>query len=373
MVRFEEWPFHVGATNESTNPASLPSTLPLELAFCERTCRVVQSVFPELLSSLKQVYEIGLGFGTPLSNSPQSKPYADDFLAFCEKYWDLGGQTLGSLEIGAGTGYLSSRLREAGLPITSLEPGRGFETDWARWEVKAIRDFFPSPLAPPPYENIFAYGVLEHVPDPIGFLHEVRNHLIASGKAFFSVPDCTVELISGDPAALVHEHFSYFDSGSLYRLFSEAGMAARITQSGFGRTLYVVATKAGHEHGQPRDQVPMKGLRSFGAKAKENYLETRAFIESLTGSGSLGLYAPVRGLPYISKSLPVRLFDDDPLLQGRFLPPLSSQIESRQGLINNPPDSLILCSRTFDDRIRGELTASGYSGSVFSLHELLHS
>jgi hypothetical protein len=125
--------------------------------------------------------------------------------------------------------------------MTSLEPGRGYEPFWSSYGVKVLREFFPTQQAPGPYRLVCSYGVLEHVSDPLSFLEAIKNHLEPDGKAIISVPDCTDEIGAGDPSILFHEHFSYFDAGSLTRLIKLAGMSVKVMKSRFGRCLYAVA------------------------------------------------------------------------------------------------------------------------------------
>lgn len=367
---FRDWPFHIGATSQPSNPAGLPSVLPMEVTFDEGIGLVTQRAGPQVLSCLDQVYRLGVGFGTPLSDNPAARSYAEDFLSFCAPDLRLNHKRTRGLEIGAGTGYLTFRLQEIGLEMTALEPGKGFEEDWKRFGVSVFDAFFPTPLAPPSFNNIFVYGVLEHVADPLAFLINVRHHLDSAGVAFFSVPDCTTELATGDPTTLVHEHFSYFEIGSLRRLFNQAGMSAAISKSRFGRTLFVSATLEPNNSIKGANEVSIDVLRDFPAKAQENYHRVKGRIEDMANSGEVGLYAPVRGLPYLSTIVSIELFDDDARLVGKFLPPTTSPIQHPQDLLRSRPDSLVLCSRTFDDAIREKVKVLGYSGHVVSLHDL---
>lgn len=342
----------------------------MHVSFDERIGVVIQRAGPQVLSLLDEVYRLGIGFGTPLSDSPAAQPYVEDFLSFCAPGVSVNHGPKRGLEIGAGTGYLTFRLAAMGLEMTALEPGKGFEEDWARLGVSVVDAFFPSPQAPPTFDNIFAYGVLEHVEDPLAFLISVRHHLDRSGVAFFSVPDCASELIAGDPTALVHEHLSYFEIGSLRRLFNQAGMSAAVSKSRFGRTLFVSARLGSNESVEGGNEVAIGVLRDFPDKAHVNFRRVKERIEEMSDSGEVGLYAPARGIPYLSATKSVALFDDDPRLVGKFLPPTTSPIQHPQCLVRSNPDSLVLCSRTFDGVIREKVRALGYKGNVVSLHDL---
>lgn len=238
-MRLTQLPFHIGPTKQAANPGGLPNTYPFKLGFDLNRVMLVQQTNNQLEQVLHEAYEVGQAFGTPLAEDQFGKPYAEDFLSFIQltKHTSMRG-----LEIGAGVGYLTRRLIDLGWNMTSLEPGRGYEPFWLKYGIKVIQEFFPSPSAPGPYNLCAAYGVLEHIPDPLTLLKSIRSHLAPDGVAVFSVPDCTDEIAAGDPSILLHEHISYFDAGSLSRLIRSAGMSVVVKKSGFGRCLYAIAS-----------------------------------------------------------------------------------------------------------------------------------
>jgi hypothetical protein len=66
----------------------------------------------------------------------------------------------------------------------------------------------------------------------------------------------------------------------------------------------------------------------------------------------------------------MRFFDDDKAHQGKYLPPFVAPIESRDALLTQPVDTVVVMSRTFGDRIRDSLRASGYGRSVLTIREI---
>ena len=79
------------------------------------------------------------------------------------------------------------------------------------------------------------------------------------------------------------------------------------------------------------------------------YLGRRA-VERRT----LGIFCPARFINYhalLGTALELRYFDDDPLLTGRYFPPINVAIESREDLIRRPVDELLIMSWTFGDVI----------------------
>jgi len=325
-------------------------------------------VTPELLEILEQAYRAGQLIGTPLAEDSYGKPYADDFLRFIGQV----GLTRGAkaIEIGAGVGYLTRRLKDAGLQIVGIEPGRGYAAHWKKNGVEIVNDFFPTPRVTGRFELICSYAVLEHITEPAKFLEDVRDHLAPEGVAVFSVPDCTDEIVAGDSAILFHEHFSYFDAGSLARLIESAGMHAVVMKSGFGRCLYAIASLQKRPALQEERGLEREVMASYPERCYRFVERVRGKMSDMAASGTVGVYCAARGLALLDRTQPVRFFDDDPALQGKFLPPFNVAITGRDDLFTKPVDHLVIMSRTFGWRIRDSLRQQGYKGSIVTLDEM---
>ena len=367
-MNLNDLPFHIGPTEQPSNPGGLPDAYPFKLVFDSKLAILAQSTDTELEQVLRRAYELGQAFGTPLAESKFGKPYAEDFLSFIKAAQPKPGR---GLEIGAGVGYLSRRLLDSGWDMTSLEPGRGYEPFWTRYGVPMIREFFPSRRAPGPYHLCVAYGVLEHITNPLSMLRAVKDHLAPEGVAVLSVPDCTEEIAAGDPAILLHEHISYFDAGSLSRMIESVGMSAIVVKSGFGRCLYAIASP--HQRSEPWEGA--RGLEreiiaSFDERCSQFISRVRAKMSAMAAKGPVGVYCAARGLALLDRTWPLRFFDDDPAQQGRFLPPFRAAITGRDALFSTPVEHLVIMSRTFGWRIRDSLRKQGYEGCIVTLDEM---
>jgi hypothetical protein len=360
-------PFHIGATDQAVNPGGLPNVYPFELIFEPNLNMLVQPAYAGLEKVLRDAYEIGNTFGTPLAEDKFGKPYTEDFLSFINAAQALPGM---GLEIGAGVGYLSRRLLDTGWDMTSLEPGDGYESFWSTYDVNVIRDFFPSPRAQGPYKLVCSYGVLEHVPDPLAHLKAIKTHIVPGGKVIIAVPDCTDEIRVGDPSILFHEHFSYFDAGSLKRLIDLAGMRARVAKSSFGRCLYAVAGVEELDGQDGEVGLETSLIASYPERCKFFIDRVRRHLADMAATGTLGIYCAARGLAMLDRTQPMRFFDDDPAQQGKFIPPFQMPITGRQSLLLAPVDHLVIMSRTFGRRIRDSLRQQGYQGSIVTLDEM---
>lgn len=367
-MKLDDLPFHIGATADEGNPVGLPDTWPFALRFDQQRGGITQQVTPELIEILDRAYRAGQLIGTPLAADSYGKPYADDFLNFISQVGiPRGGR---AVEIGAGVGYLTRRLNEAGLQATGIEPGRGYATHWEKNGVEIVNDFFPTVLVSGRFDLVCCYAVLEHIAEPVQFLKDIRDHLAPEGVAVFSVPDCTDEIVAGDPSILFHEHFSYFDAGSLARLIESAGMHSVVMKSGFGRCLYAIASFKRWEDPQWERGLDRKVLATYSGRCCKFIERVRGKMSAMAAEGTVGVYCAARGLALLDRTQFMRFFDDDPAQQGRFLPPFQAAINCRQDLLAAPVDHLVIMSRTFGQRIRASLRQQGYQGNIVTLDEM---
>lgn len=360
-------PFHIGPTAQPLNPSPLPDSLDFVFCFDPEAGALRQTPSLELDQILQCAYKLGTAFGTPLADDAYGKPYADDFLDFIDGFARPPGR---ACEIGAGVGYLSRRLIDRGWTVASLEPGQGYAPYWERYGVAIIQDFFPSPRALGPFNMICAYGVLEHIADLARFLGHVREHLVPGGVAIFSVPDCTEELTAGDPAILLHEHYTYFNAETLAAMLWQAGFDAVVRPSGYSRCLYAAARyrATGAKPAPPRNDLALLASYPVRAASFITFVHTR--LAEIAQVGTLGLYCPGRALAVLDRATPMRFFDDDPAQRGKYLPPFAAPIEGWEALLAFPVDTVVVMSRTFGERIRINLRQRGYDGKVLTVSEL---
>ena len=369
-MKLDNLPFHIGSSDAAINPEGLPDKWPFYLHFDQLRGAITQQVTPELLGILDQAYRAGQLIGTPLAEDSYGKPYADDFLHFIEQLGLPHGAN--AIEIGAGVGYLTRRLKDEGLRIIGIEPGRGYAGHWEKNGVEIVNDFFPTSHVTGRFDLICSYAVLEHIIDPAKFLKDVRDHLAPDGVAVFSVPDCAEEIAVGDPSILLHEHISYFDAGSLARLIQSAGMNAVVTKSGFGRCLYAIASFSERHIGVVKSEreLDLQVIKSYPDRCIRFIERVRRKLSRMAAKGTLGIYCAARGLALLDSEWDMRFFDDDPAQQGKFLPPFKAVIKGRDDLFLDPVSDLVILSRTFGHRIRHSLREQGYRGRVVILEEI---
>lgn len=358
LYNFGQLPLTIGVMDSRHNPPGFPELFDFALGVDEFTGLLVQMPNKAAEFIINRAYGKSSLLGTAMDDTPLGIAYASDFLNFVER--SIPGRLIGKsvLEIGAGRGYLVKRMRESGVDAVGLEPGSDNAVHWARHGVPVINEPFPYSELPGPFDCIVAYAVLEHVPQIAGFLGHVKRHLCHGGNFIVSVPDCSSHIEFGDPSILLHEHWSYFTSRTLKRTLENCGFTVTHLQpSGYGGALYAAATSHKSNTHYPIDEAELKMARAYGDNCQKLRSLAAERLEKLRRKKlSVGVYVPARALALLPLDVSVRFFDDDPELQGKYYPPFSAPVESRQSLLDDPVDELWIMSRSFGAGMAEELT-----------------
>ena len=367
-LEIEDMPFCLGVMDTPYNPVGLPSLYPFRLEVNHDLARLEQIQDKHLETLLDRAYRVGAEMGTPSDNTDHGMPYVEDFLNFIRKYSPLTGKVL---EIGAGTGFLSKCLLDSGWDVTSIEPGQGYAHHWDRHGVTVINDFFPSKKITGKFDVIVLYTVLEHIKDTKGFLSSVSEHLKLDGKIFVGVPDCTVELYAGDPSVFIHEHYQYFTANALANTLLNAGFNSTVEKSQYGRSLFAMGSNLDSKNhkatiNKSEIEIIQICLKTVASTRKTIHATIKTWLES----GSVGIYCPGRILNFLEIDSRVSFYDDAVAIQGKYYPPFNAEILSRKILLANPPNTLLIASRTFGDRLKKDLIEQGLFSKIHTLAEL---
>ncbi|CAB3898174.1 class I SAM-dependent methyltransferase [Achromobacter sp. CF-sbj1-Ac2-l] len=347
----------------SNQDYGLPDQLPFTLEFDPKLGLARQKKNAEVERALELCYQQGSEISGMMEDNGIGQNYAADFLAYIEKSESaLSGKRV--LEIGCGTGYLLSLLQARGAEVVGIEPGRQGVEGSNRYGVKVIKGFFPIAGTTDKFDMIVAYGVLEHIIDPVRFLEDVANSLRPGGTAYIAVPDCAPYLENGDISCLLHEHWSYFNQGSLRRVCVAAGMEVSIEPAGFGGSIYCRATlgaASGDDFGLGAESAASE-FDGFEAKARQASARMRAFIQ---GAGDAGIYVPGRMINLLAITpgaalAKLRFFDDNAAMKGLYYPGFDFPIEDFTTLKNAPPARLLIATNSFHKQISDRISAAGF-------------
>ena len=362
-----ELPFNWGPLKEPTNGPGLPDFLPFGLDLDPNTFHLKQVASVQTSKALDLAYLSGSQISGMMDESGIGLQYAEDFLKFlCTLHGSNGFQDVRILEIGCGTGYLMHRLASLGAQVVGIEPGVHGQASMSKYGTKIIRDFFPSSKIEGKFDFIVFYGVLEHFEKPEELLTNLPEFLSPGGKIALAIPNCEPYIEAGDISMLLHEHWSYFTHDSLRALLSmHGGHDVKVEPSGFGG-LYYASARMEIDRRQV-STLTEAGIRDLRLTATRFVEQARASAErlkeilnlNLENSLSTGLFVPGRAvntLAFTHANLTsCRFFDDNHNFQGCYFAGIPVVIESREALLANPTDTVIIMSHTFGSRIAAEL------------------
>ncbi len=111
--------------------------------------------------------------------------------AHVEMYRDVLGQAATVLDVGAGSGEFAFLMTEMGKTVTGIEPNAGYAAycrDDLALDIRTAhlsQDLF----AQAEFDLIRLNHVLEHLNDPVGYLHMISQWLTPGGLLYVEVPN----------------------------------------------------------------------------------------------------------------------------------------------------------------------------------------
>jgi 2-polyprenyl-3-methyl-5-hydroxy-6-metoxy-1,4-benzoquinol methylase len=372
MHTFKDLPFCIGALKSAFNPNNIPNVLDLVLENNKELHRIEQVNSTELSNLLTEAYGIGNEMGVPSDQTSIGIGYVRDFLEFIDRnIGKNGGNAADLLEIGAGTGFLAKSLKEKGFNVTAIEPGKGYSSHWVKNEIEVVNDFFPSDQIQQKFDAIVFYTVLEHIKDTTKFLDDVSNFLKPTGKIFLAVPDCALELYSGDPSILLHEHYQYFTEKSLQNTLKKASFSSVVEKSKYGRSIYACGEINNFMTNDLFNAIECDLYSEYVYKANHFIQFAREKLIELSKVGQVGVFSPSRALNYMPLNVDFKFYDDADSVQGKYYPPFESPVLPRASYISQSTDYLFIASRTFGKKIKSDLMHLVPNAKIILIEDLI--
>lgn len=151
----------------------------------------------------------------------QTAIYRTDVL----RNWSVlrSGHTL--LEVGCGAGNFLSQCRSLGVVASGIEPSRGYAESASKQGLDVLIGHFPGTQPDRTHYDVVAmFHVLEHLPDPLAVLTEVRGLLLPNGRLVVEVPDLDLALgVRWSERYFHRPHLFDFTRASLAHLLGRAG------------------------------------------------------------------------------------------------------------------------------------------------------
>lgn len=341
-------PFFFHSTEDATNEG-LPHVFPFDYFFNEQYQMFCQQEEEELMSMLNAVYQKGsLADGS--FSSASGKVYVEKVSDFIINHIS-NDTTKEILEVGYGSGIILKELKQRGCTrLQGIEPGNHQEVQGIE-DIFRVKDFFPSKKITGKFDLIYSLLVLEHIPNPTFFLENIKAQLNDQGKVIIAVPNCEPYYTTGDVSMFIHEHFGYYTKQSLHNVAMSAGLHCDTIEIIEGALVAVLSKRT-----STQQEIQLFDVADFEIKANELQSAVERFIQQFP-VGEVAIFAPIRAMNVLAAMhrrdcIPV---DDNPQIQGKFLPAFDKPIVSQQQLVALSPKAIIIFSRTFGDRIKQRL------------------
>jgi SAM-dependent methyltransferase len=172
----------------------------------------------------------------PYSNRISSQQYlrdcgdtADDILTYIPRQFRSGDQRV-CLDVGCSTGGMLLAFAERGWKCLGIEPSEAIAHIPDVMKPAVEKCFFGDETVTTPVDLVMAFHVLEHVPDPVAFLHHAARRVKPGGFLVVEVPDFDFarRRLRSTPDDLFRHispkyHFHHYTAGSLSSCVARAG------------------------------------------------------------------------------------------------------------------------------------------------------
>lgn len=339
----------------------------IDLAVCPDCALVANRSFRPELIAYAPGYENALHF------SPRFQAFARGLCADLVARHALAGRDV--VEIGCGDGHVLALMVEAGArSATGFDPSMaGRETPFAATPgVEIVPEYFRAGQLDRPFDMVLCRHVLEHLPDPLAVLREIRAAVADRGcPVYVEVPNAAWMLDLPSMWDVIYEHVTYWTPASLETLFRRAGFAPLSIGAVYdGQFLAIEARPAEPEpeflpDPAARDAVVAACARFAGA-AEAVLGEWRDRLGALArasrravvwGAGSKGItFANAVGA---DGACLAALVDVNARKHGRFVPGVALPVAGPDEIAGLAPDLVLISNELYADEIARAVAERG--------------
>jgi SAM-dependent methyltransferase len=293
---------------------------------------------------------------------------ADQMALDCKAFFDFAnGDKLPRdgkvLEIGCFDGSFLSLF--SGHKLIGCEPNPMGSMAAERYGIEVVpRYFSAADFEQSSVDLVVMRHLIEHLPDPLEVLIEVRQIINQVGRLLIETPNIEHTLDHHVVGNFYHQHFHYFTRESLPIILRRAGFEV-VAHGVKDFRQYVVASKVGsateflHDSPKPYGIMIQRQIDGYG-----HYLETLRHDMSewlANNPGRIAIYgasSTATGIVYAGGLLPERvayLVDADPRKHGNVLPGTTLAVFSPEHLHEDPVETVFIASDFFKDEIKSLL------------------
>lgn len=370
FLRVENMPVSCNHLCASRDAATNQPRAVLSLAFCTDCGHIFNVDF----DSARLIYREG--YENSLSGSDRFREYDETVVVSLLDRYHLRGRRI--VEIGCGRGEFLRTLCQRGGNV-----GVGFDPSYPKdkkqaWEVPEVvirPEVYNAQSGSCAAQFICSRHTLEHVANPRRFLADIRDGTGSEGvPVFFEVPNALYTLRDEGIWDIIYEHCSYFTSGSLARLFLEAGYdQVEVAEAFSGQFLTVHARTGPSRRHTCCEATPGLGclVGSFAMRYQRKTEEWASRLLSLERQGRKAVVwgAGAKAATFLNLLDPGAVeyvVDVNPLKHGKYVVGTGQRIVPPEFLRGYAADDIICMNPCYFGEIACRMSALGVEATLMS-------
>ncbi|WFU46691.1 class I SAM-dependent methyltransferase [Sinorhizobium terangae] len=245
------------------------------------------------------------------------------------------------VEVGCGKAFFLEKLLGEGVDITGFDPA--YEGD----NPRVRREYF-QPGSGIEAKGLILRHVLEHIPDPVAFLEQLKQANGGQGKIYIEVPcfDWICERRAWFD--IFYEHVNYFRLSDFHRIFGNVISSGRV----FGGQYLFVVAELNSLRRPVIDEKDRAGIPEDFTR-KLDALDTADREPAVIwGGASKGV---IFSLLRTRAGLPVKaVIDINPAKQGKYLPITGLRVRAPEDVLADlrPGSSIYVMNRNYLEEIK---------------------
>jgi SAM-dependent methyltransferase len=353
------------------NEALAAARGPIELVACSQCGHVFNAAFDSGLIAYSPGYENSQHASTVFAG------YAEALVDRLVRTYELEGSSI--VDIGCGRGDLLRMLvARAGGAGYGFDPSYHGSEGGADDAVRIVREYFDAPHARDLQPGLVCCRhVLEHVPDPVVFLTQMREALAAAGDPvlYLEVPNGTHLFRTGCVWDVLYEHYSYFSAHSLELALLKSGFEVLNLYEDFGSQFLCVDARVARSADRPRlaqleetvSAVPTDSAGRMSGRISrwKSWAAERSGASRATvwGAGSKGvMFLNLIGIR--ADGLIDSVIDQNPAKNGRFVSGTGQRIALPSAEALRSVDEIVLMNSIYAGEVQARVRAMGSAAEL---------
>ena len=303
------------------------------------------------------------------------------YIYHCRQMWHdikhLRHQTI--IDIGGNDGTLldafQSQSKEE-LNLYNVDASTSFREENEAKGITYINDYFNKDTDVPKANIITSTNVFQHTPNAERFIEGIAAKLDGTWILEFPYTLRTIQTLQFDQ--FYHEHYYYWMVKPLKKLLSQFGLniyhAEEVNIHGGSMRLWITNkefyadTKVAEKFIAEEEAYD---YRSFYSQSFKKIIEDSVFLNKLEGK-TVFFGAAAKGCVYLN-ALQINcdkgqyVVDDTPEKQGLYVPGTGMKIQSRQFMLDDEPDNVVILAHNFAGYITTKLRHDGYKGKIITM------